>query len=97
MDRPISEELGLLCAYVAGQDGMVKLRMPFEEEQLNDLLAQDSLPKLVVFLDQQATPVLVMKEGKIQYCTDDCLGRNLSAMLMQRKNGEEGGRGRDCC
>lgn len=97
MDGPVYGEMGLLCAYIAGRDGMVKLRMPFDREQLDGLFAQDPLPELVVFLDQRASPVLVLKKGNIQYCTDDCLGRSLSRMLMRQKTGKGEENGGDCC
>lgn len=97
MDGPIFGEKDLLCAYIAGRDGMVKLRIPFGREQLDDLLGRDPFPELVVFLDQQSSPVLVMKQGRIRYVTDDHLGRNLADLLMERKNGKEGENGRDCC
>ena len=46
MDEVKSRER-LLCAYMAGRDGMVKLRMPFDEEQLEALMAQETLPELI--------------------------------------------------
>ena len=46
MDEVKSRER-LLCAYMAGRDGMVKLRMPFDEEQLEALMAQETLPELL--------------------------------------------------
>ena len=43
MDEAMSKEQ-LLCAYMAGRDGMVRLRTPFDEEQLEALVDQETLP-----------------------------------------------------
>lgn len=40
MDGGMSKER-LLCAYMADRDGIVKLRMPFDEEQLEALMDQE--------------------------------------------------------
>ena len=55
MDGGMSKER-LLCAYMADRDGIVKLRMPFDEEQLEALMDQETLPELIVFLDSHVTP-----------------------------------------
>lgn len=55
MDGVMSKER-LLCAYMADRDGIVKLRMPFDEEQLEALMDQETLPELIVFLDSHVTP-----------------------------------------
>ena len=41
MDGGMSKER-LLCAYMADRDGIVKLRMPFDEEQLEALMDQET-------------------------------------------------------
>ena len=69
MDGGMSKER-LLCAYMADRDGIVKLRMPFDEEQLEALMDQETLPELIVFLDSHVTPVLVVRGGNIQFCTE---------------------------
>ncbi|MCD7991296.1 MAG: hypothetical protein LUK37_05715 [Clostridia bacterium] len=94
MDGTTPQELRLLCAYMAGRDGMVKLRMPFGEEQLEALLTQEALPELIVFLDSHAAPVLVMREGNIQFCTDPGLGERVGRFLTKRRNRKESGDGR---
>lgn len=88
-----SGERNILCAYMAGREGMVRLRMPFEEEHLIRLMEQEKLPELVVFLDQHVNPVLVIREGLIQFCKDDMFGKKVSQLLEKRK---EGGDGRHC-
>lgn len=95
MDEVKSRER-LLCAYMAGRDGMVKLRMPFDEEQLEALMAQETLPELIVFLDSHAAPVLVMRGGNIQFCTEDGLGEKLDCILKKQRYGKERGDGRYC-
>ena len=93
MDGVMSKER-LLCAYMADRDGIVKLRMPFDEEQLEALMDQETLPELIVFLDSHVTPVLVVRGGNIQFCTDGSLRQKMERLLMKRK---EGGDGRHCC
>lgn len=83
----------VLCAYMAGKDGMVRLRMPFGKEQLEALMKQHRLPELVVFLDTHMDPVLVLKGGRIQSCVDEGLGREVGRLLEQRKGKGYGG---DC-
>ena len=43
MDEAMSKEQ-LLCAYMAGRDGMVRLRTPFDEEQLEALWTRRHCP-----------------------------------------------------
>ena len=88
MDGGMSKER-LLCAYMADRDGIVKLRMPFDEEQLEALMDQETL-------DSHVTPVLVVRGGNIQFCTDDGLGEKLERLLRKRRNGKERGDGRHC-
>lgn len=95
MDGGMSKER-LLCAYMADRDGIVKLRMPFDEEQLEALMDQETLPELIVFLDSHAAPVLVMREGNIQFCTEDGLGEKLACILKKQRCGKERGDGRYC-
>ena len=95
MDGVMSKER-LLCAYMADRDGIVKLRMPFDEEQLEALMDQETLPELIVFLDSHVTPVLVVRGGNIQFCTEDGLGEKLERLLRERRNGKERGDGRHC-
>ena len=96
MGAELSRNQGMLCAYMAGRDGMAKLRMPFDREQLEALMDRETLPELVVFLDIHVNPVLVMREGNIQFCTDDGLGEKLERLLRKRRNGKERGDGRHC-
>lgn len=93
MEGVSSGERNILCAYMAGREGMVRLWMPFEEEHLIRLMEQEKLPELVVFLDQHVNPVLVIREGLIQFCKDDLFGKKVSRLLEKRK---EGGDGRHC-
>ena len=95
MDEAMSKEQ-LLCAYMAGRDGMVRLRTPFDEEQLEALVDQETLPELIVFLDSHVTPVPVVRGENIQFCTEDGLGEKLERLLRKRRNGKERGDGRHC-
>lgn len=90
MEQMPSGERQSLCAYIAGRDGMVKLRMPFGKAHLEDLMKQESLPELVVFLDSHVNPVLVMKEERIQFCMDNRLGMEMVRLLEQRKGRDRG-------
>ena len=94
MGAELSRNQGMLCAYMAGRDGMAKLRMPFDREQLEALMDRETLPELVVFLDIHVNPVLVMREGNIQFCTDGSLRQKMERLLMKRKEGADG---RHCC
>ena len=94
MDGVMSKER-LLCAYMADRDGIVKLRMPFDEEQLEALMDQETLPELIVFLDSHVTPVLVVRGENIQFCTEDglvqifgiilCLAHAVFAGIQEKK------------
>ena len=94
--RQMPDKSRVSLAYMADRDGIVKLRMPFDEEQLEALMDQETLPELIVFLDSHVTPVLVVRGGNIQFCTDDGLGEKLERLLRKRRNGKERGDGRHC-